>query len=417
MDDGTITALRKKVDQSEAQYNKLKKEFKDYIENSQRNEALKKKELQSDHAKKMLVFADSLSRMSGSVNNNSCDIVRNTNENFQKNIDVMYHHLLNVSGLTPVDPAPGDKFDDTLHMAVGLEYGSRYPEDTVFRVVRKGYLRDDTLIRPAEVIISKRPREGTKAGKTGVWEHLTHWVFPAQRRFSHIDQQIAGLEHTRSEDNMRLHQEIDRLKEFISLSAAEKQETAECVRVLGETIGRLADEMDEVKEFIYQSAAEKQETAECVRVLGETTGRLAGEMDKVKEFIYPSVAEKPGPDESIRALGETMGRPVEVEAGLKEFIVQSTRENQVPDEHLRAYGETINRPVEKMDNEEEFILQSVGRNPGIAGIIPYQEEMTDKPGEKFIASEYQVPRPGPNVNKFGGSDPARDENNNKEKDT
>ena len=382
MDDGTITALRKKVDQSEAQYNKLKKEFKDYIENSQRNEDLKKKELQSDHAKKMLVFADSLSRMSGSVNNNSCDIVRNTNENFQKNIDVMYHHLLKVSGLTPVDPAPGDRFDDTQHMAVGLEYGSRFPEDTVFRVIRKGYLREHTLIRPAEVIISKSPREGTKAGKTGVWGHFTSWMFPGTRRFSQIDQQIAGLEHTRSEESGRLHQEIESLKEFISLSATEKQETDECIRVLGETIGRLADEMDEVKEFIYQSAAEKQETDERVRVLGETTGRLFGEMDKVKEFIYPSVAEKLGPNEP-----------------------------------LRAFGETVDRPVEKMDNENEFILQPVAQSLEISGIIPYQEEMTDKPGEKLIASEYQVPRPGPKGNTSGGGTRVRDEKNNEEEDT
>lgn len=310
MDDDNITALRKKVDQSESQYNKLKKEFKDYIENSQRNEDLKKKELQSDHAKKMLVFADSLSRMSVSVNNNSCDIVRNTNENFQKNIDAMYNHLLSISGLIPVDPAPGDKFDDTLHMAVGLEYGIRYPEDTVFRVIRKGYLRENTLIRPAEVIISKRPREGTKAGKTRFWEHFTSWMFPGTRRFAQIDQQIAGLEHTLSEESGRLHQEIESLKEFISLSAAEKQETAECIRVLGETTGRLVDEMDEVKKFIYQS-----------------------------------VAEKPGPDESIRALGETTGRPVEA-----------------------------------TDNENEFILQPVAQSPEIVGIIPYQEEMTDKSG-------------------------------------
>ncbi|MEI6842627.1 MAG: nucleotide exchange factor GrpE [Methanomicrobiales archaeon] len=382
MDDDNITALRKKVDQSESQYNKLKKEFKDYIENSQRNEDLKKKELQSDHAKKMLVFADSLSRMSVSVNNNSCDIVRNTNENFQKNIDAMYNHLLSISGLIPVDPAPGDKFDDTLHMAVGLEYGSRYPENTVFRVIRKGYLRENTLIRPAEVIISKRPQERTKAGKTRVWEHFTSWMFPGTCRLAQIDQQIAGLEHTRSEESGRLHQEIESLKEFISLSAAEKQETDECIQVLGETTGRLADEMDEVKEFIYRSSAEKQETDERIRILGEMIGRLTGELDTVREFIYPSAAGKQGPGDRERGREETT-----------ELL------------------------EEEMDDENEFILQPVAKNQEIIGIIPYQEEMTIKTEPKPIDPENSIPLTEPEGNKSCGSDPAQDEKNNGEEDT
>jgi len=57
MDDPATTDLEKKANQFESQYNKLKKEFKDYIETSRKNEDHKKKELQSDAAKKMLDFA------------------------------------------------------------------------------------------------------------------------------------------------------------------------------------------------------------------------------------------------------------------------------------------------------------------------------------------------------------------------
>lgn len=368
MEEDNITDLRKKADQFESQYNKLKKEFKDYIETGRRNEELKKRELQSDFAKKMLVLADSLSRVSVMVNNNSCDIVRNTSENFQKNIDVMYQYLLSSSGLSPVDPLPGDKFDDTRHMAVGLEYGSRYPEDTVFRVVRKGYLRENTLIRPAEVIISKSPGGVTRVEKITLCERLTNWIFPAQRRFTQIDHQIAGLEHTRSEDHRKLHEEIGLVKEFIDQSVAEKQETDERIRSMEESTERLVDGMDEVKRSILQSVSENRKLNEIVRVLIERTERLMDEMDEVKEFIDQSATGKRETDELIRILGEKVRQPAR-------------------------------------------------DNPDIVGIIPGQEEMTDTCGPKFIAPEQTVPGSGPEGNEPGGDGPVQGKSVDEEKDT
>ena len=260
MDDLATTELKKKADQFESQYNKLKKEFKDYIEISRKNEDLKKKELQSDAAKKMLVFADSLSRMSGAINTDSCDVVNRTSENFQKNIDVMYQQLLSVAGLTPVNPAPGEKFDDTLHMAIGLEYGSRYPEDTVYRVIRKGYLRDKTLIRPAEVIISKRPREEIKAKQPGIWNYFTSRLFPAHHQLIQFNQQIDALEHARSETTILLEAEITCIKECLSQSVAEKQETDQLIQEQMETIERLEAEMENLKDCISSSVVKSPDT-------------------------------------------------------------------------------------------------------------------------------------------------------------
>mgnify|MGYP002683656550 CR=1 FL=1 len=76
MVDPDITDLQKKADHFESQYNALKKEFKDFIETTKKNEELKKKDLQSENAKKMLVVADSLCRMMNSTMDHSCDALR-----------------------------------------------------------------------------------------------------------------------------------------------------------------------------------------------------------------------------------------------------------------------------------------------------------------------------------------------------
>ena len=293
MDDANSRELQKKTDLFESQYNTLKKEFRDYIENTRKNEDLKKKELQSDNAKKMLVFADSLCRMTATVTSNSCDIVKNSNENFQQNIDAMYRQLLSASGLTPIDPAPGEPFDDTYHMAVGLEYGSRYPDDTVFSVIRKGYVRDNVLVRPAEVIISKYPREEIKNKKSGWWSHVTNWVFPARTRFDLIDQQIDQLEHARSETTIRLEGEINQLKEFVTQSLEEKQEFESLAHAQAETIERLEEELEDVKETISQSLMVKQEIEYHLRVQVETIERLEDEIENLKEIVYQSFEQNP----------------------------------------------------------------------------------------------------------------------------
>ncbi len=285
MDDSDTEEIQKKALLFESQYNRLKKEFRDYIENSRKNEALKKKELQSDFAKKMLVFADSLCRISPGVNTGSCDIVRQTCENFQKNIDSMYCQLLSASDLTPVEPVPGEKFNDELHMAVGLEYGSRYPDGSVFSVVRKGYMSENILVRPAEVIISKFPREEIKNKKERIWSRIRGRVFPSRYRFDLFTRQIDDLEHVRSETTLRFEEEINNLKEIVTQTLAEKEEIERHMREQVETIERLEEEIGELKEVVSQSLEIKQDIKYSLQVQAKTIERIETEMVDLKETV------------------------------------------------------------------------------------------------------------------------------------
>jgi molecular chaperone GrpE len=62
-------------------------------------------------------------------------------------------------GVVPVD-ALEKPFDPRFHQAVSQEETERLPENTVCQELQKGYTLHDRLIRPAMVVVSKRPGTG-----------------------------------------------------------------------------------------------------------------------------------------------------------------------------------------------------------------------------------------------------------------
>src|SRR5450759_5290140 len=93
-----IEEVKKKAERFENQYNKLKQEFKDYIETTKKNEEKKRFDIKSDITKRLLVVADSLSRMTSSENTNSCELMKGHIEIINKNIDAVYRQMLSASG-------------------------------------------------------------------------------------------------------------------------------------------------------------------------------------------------------------------------------------------------------------------------------------------------------------------------------
>jgi len=60
------------------------------------------------------------------------------------------------AGLEEVD-ATGKTFDPAIHEAVSQEETAQVPEGRVVRQLRKGYKFHNRLIRPAGVIVAKKP--------------------------------------------------------------------------------------------------------------------------------------------------------------------------------------------------------------------------------------------------------------------
>ncbi len=59
-------------------------------------------------------------------------------------------------GLKTIDPL-GEPFDPEMHEAMTMLTSDQLDENTVIDVIEKGYLLHDRLIRPAKVVVSRKP--------------------------------------------------------------------------------------------------------------------------------------------------------------------------------------------------------------------------------------------------------------------
>jgi molecular chaperone GrpE len=69
--------------------------------------------------------------------------------------------ILTETGLEEIDAA-GKPFDPLLHEAVSMLESAEVPEGHVSQQLRKGYKLRDRLLRPATVVVAKKPAAGQK---------------------------------------------------------------------------------------------------------------------------------------------------------------------------------------------------------------------------------------------------------------
>jgi molecular chaperone GrpE len=70
----------------------------------------------------------------------------------------LFTDVLEKHGLEVVDPE-GEPFNPDHHQAMSMQENTELDPNTVMTVMQKGYLLNGRLIRPAMVIVSKRPAE------------------------------------------------------------------------------------------------------------------------------------------------------------------------------------------------------------------------------------------------------------------
>lgn len=256
-----IEEVKKKAERFENQYNKLKQEFKDYIETTKKNEEKKRFDIRSDITKRLLVVADSLSRMTSSENTNSCELMKGHIEIINKNIDAVYRQMLSASGLTTIEPIAGDKFDEQKHIAIGLEFGSKYPENTIFKVVRKGFLMENNVVRPAEVIISKSPIL-RQALKPGLWDRLLGIIKPERTHLSEIKQDMDEGDRKNKENIDKLAFDIETIKNSIQEMDARAKQANEFERLQKEKIDMIIKEIESIRIGLQENNTKPEKTGE-----------------------------------------------------------------------------------------------------------------------------------------------------------
>lgn len=96
----------------------------------------------------------------------SIEMNENNAESIKKGIEMIYKqfmYILEKEGLTPFSSL-GDKFDPYKHEAIEVVEVENKEEGVVIDEIEKGYYFKGKLLRPAKVIISKKPSKEEKEG-------------------------------------------------------------------------------------------------------------------------------------------------------------------------------------------------------------------------------------------------------------
>ncbi len=81
----------------------------------------------------------------------------------QSGVSMIHSQLRNIlaeTGLEEIDAA-GKPFDPSLHEAISQQESTDVPEDHVVQQIRKGYKLKERLLRPATVVVAKKPAAGS----------------------------------------------------------------------------------------------------------------------------------------------------------------------------------------------------------------------------------------------------------------
>lgn len=133
-------------------------EFDNYRKRADKEKAESMTLARSSVLLEFLPVADACERALRSLNDN----VKGQNglEKYREGVELLYRQLLDALarvGVVSIE-AVGKKFDPHLHEALMREETSESEENTVLQELRRGYLFKDRLLRPAQVVVSTRPK-------------------------------------------------------------------------------------------------------------------------------------------------------------------------------------------------------------------------------------------------------------------
>ena len=167
-EDEIVVVPKKELDEKEelissleAKSQKMKSDFSRYKERVEDREEAIRRKAYSELASRLLSVVDTLDRAKDSYKTDSgCEVVEKITEGTRSNLEITFNQLLNTLEITSIAPSAGERFNDELHTAIETTPNDFLPDKSIVSLVRKGYMLNGELIRPAEVVISRGGEAG-----------------------------------------------------------------------------------------------------------------------------------------------------------------------------------------------------------------------------------------------------------------
>ena len=154
-----VESLEKEAAENHDRLLRMAAEFENYKKRATREMNDFRKFANESFAKAMLPVVDS---MDLAVESSSND--KHVNNSMVEGVNMTLKEILKIFEQFGVKrfESIGNTFDPNLHQAVMQEETDAFPENTVSKELQKGFMIYDRLLRPAMVVVSKKPEKQTK---------------------------------------------------------------------------------------------------------------------------------------------------------------------------------------------------------------------------------------------------------------
>jgi molecular chaperone GrpE len=153
-----LEELKQRAAKNDEHYERLLRSTADF-ENFKKRAAREKQEAikfaNESLLQKLIPVLDNFDMAQSAAQNAQSDAV----QSLQTGVNMIHQQFKNVLtefGLEEID-ATEKKFDPNLHEAVSQKETGQHPEGHVVQQLRKGYKLRDRLLRPASVVVAKKP--------------------------------------------------------------------------------------------------------------------------------------------------------------------------------------------------------------------------------------------------------------------
>ena len=148
-----LFALREENKQAIERWQRVCAEYDNYQKRVKREKESLNAELTQNLLKNFITVADNLDLLMENPQLKTLD------ENLYNGVQLVANNCKEVfenSGLRKIEPATGSAFNTEEHRAISTFESNELPAHSVVRVVRAGYKIEQKVIRPADVIVSRR---------------------------------------------------------------------------------------------------------------------------------------------------------------------------------------------------------------------------------------------------------------------
>lgn len=150
-EDNPCPEIDEKLKNTEERMLRLRADFENYRKRILKEWNEKEKRSQMEILRQILPFLDNIERafatVSGNVDPNWLEGIQLSLKDFKSALEQLGLKEINECGIL---------FDPNFHESIGFDCVDGYEDGTVAKIVQKGYLFKDGLLRPAKVFINKK---------------------------------------------------------------------------------------------------------------------------------------------------------------------------------------------------------------------------------------------------------------------